>query len=335
MSFDRRHFMSSAGLSALGLTILNPQTALSAGGSIGLPEGPASVEGNDTGYRYCLNTSTIRDQKLGIEKEVAIAGEAGYEAIEPWIPTLREFVKQGGSLSDLRKQISDVGLTVESAIGFANWIVDDDGRRSEALEEAKRDMDMLREIGGIRIAAPPVGAHESKSPKIELSIVAERFRALLEAGDQTGVVPQLEVWGFSKNLSRLGEVMYVLGEVGHPKACALLDIYHLYKGGSDFAALRLLSSNAMQVFHVNDYPAMPERDKIGDADRVYTGDGIAPMSQILNDIGGPGRNVVLSLELFNREYWKQDPLKVAKTGLAKMKACVETAVAQRAATEKI
>jgi hypothetical protein len=28
---------------------------------------------------------------------------------------------------------------------------------------------------------------------------------------------------------------------------------------------------------------------------------------------------ILSLELFNREYWEQDPLQVAKTGLEKMK----------------
>ena len=334
MSFDRRRFVSSAGLSALGLTILNSAPALSAGTSTAYAAGSASVAGGATGYRYCLNTSTIREPQLRIQKEVEIASQAGYNAIEPWIPTLREFVKQGGSLVDLSKKISDAGLTVESAIGFANWIVDDDKRRSDALEEAKRDMDMLREIGGIRIAAPPVGAHDGKSEKIELALVAERFRALLEVGDQAGVVPQLEVWGFSKNLSRLGEVMYVLGEVRHPKACALLDIYHLYKGGSDFAGLRLLSGNAMQVFHVNDYPAMPERDKIGDADRVYPGDGIAPMSQILNDIGGSGRNIVLSLELFNREYWKQDPLEVAKTGLAKMKASVEAAMAERAAAEK-
>lgn len=335
MSFDRRRFVSSAGLSGLGLTILNSSPALSAGGATGAATRSASVQGDAAGYRYCLNTSTIREPQLGIEKEVEIAGQAGYDAIEPWIPTLREFLKQGGSLPDLRKKISDAGLTVESAIGFANWIVDDDKRRSDALEEAKRDMDMLREIGGIRIAAPPVGANDSKSPKLELSVVAERFRALLEVGDQTGVVPQLEVWGFSKNLSRLGDVMYVLGEAGHPKACALLDVYHLYKGGSDFAGLRLLSGNAMQVFHVNDYPAMPERDRINDADRVYPGDGIAPMSQILNDIGGPGRNIVLSLELFNREYWKQDPLEVAKTGLARMKAAVENALAERATAEKV
>jgi hypothetical protein len=36
-----------------------------------------------------------------------------------------------------------------------------------------------------------------------------------------------------------------------------------------------------------------------------------------------GGEKVLSLELFNRTYWEQDPLEVAKTGLAKMKAAVK------------
>jgi hypothetical protein len=35
---------------------------------------------------------------------------------------------------------------------------------------------------------------------------------------------------------------------------------------------------------------------------------------------------VLSLELFNPTYWKQDPLTVAKAGLAKMKAAVNKAL---------
>ena len=321
MSTDRRRFLSSAMLSGVGLTLAGSNAA--AGISTVLAA-PGIREAAD-GFRFCLNTSTIREPKLGIEKEVEIAGAAGYDAIEPWIPTLREFVSGGGKLADLGQRISDAGLTVESAIGFAQWIVDDEKRRKEALEEAKRDMEMLREIGGTRIAAPPVGAHQGDSPKLELQVVAERFRALLEVGDEAGVVPQLEIWGFSNNLSRLGEVMYVVGETGHPQACLLLDIYHLYRGGSDFTGLGLLSDNALQVFHVNDYPATPSREKMNDADRIYPGDGIAPMSQILNAIGGHGRSIVLSLELFNRDYWKLDPLEVAKTGLARMKAAVEKA----------
>lgn len=322
MSIDRRRFLSSTAFSGIGLGL--------AGISANRAEAnnPAATTHNrgTTGFRYSLNTSTIRGQELGIEKEVDTASSAGYDAIEPWIPTLRQFVENGGKLPDLRRRISDGGLTVDSAIGFAQWITDDDAKRTAALEEAKRDMDMLREIGGTRIAAPPVGAHQGDSPKIDLFVATERYRALLEVGDQTGVVPQLEVWGFSKNLSRLGEVMFVAAETGHPKACLLLDIYHIFKGGSDFEGLSLMSDNALQVFHVNDYPTTPPRETMSDADRIYPGDGIAPMSQILNFIGGHGRDITLSLELFNRDYWKQDAMEVAKTGLAKMKASVENAM---------
>jgi 2-keto-myo-inositol isomerase len=318
MSVDRRLFLSAVAASSLG-------AAVSQAAPVTSPVFKVAQEAK-SGFRYCLNTSTIRGQELGIEKEVDVAAAAGYDGIEPWIPTLRQFVEKGGKLSDLAKRISDAGLTVDSAIGFAQWIVDDEEKRKAALEEAKRDMDMLREIGGTRIAAPPVGAHQGDSPKIDLFVAAERFRALQNLGDQTGVVPQLEVWGFSKNLSRLGEVMFVIGESGHPNACLLLDIYHIFKGGSDFTGLNLFGDNALQVFHVNDYPAMPERGEMNDSHRVYPGDGIAPMSKILNSIGGHGREITLSLELFNRDYWKQDALEVAKTGLSKMKTAVTAAV---------
>jgi len=140
------------------------------------------------------------------------------------------------------------------------------------------------------------------------------------------VVPQIEVWGSSKNLHRLGQSMFVVIESGHPKACLLPDVYHIYKGGSDFNGLKLLSPRAIQVFHLNDYPAEPPRETIGDRDRVFPGDGIAPLTQILRDLHTNGSRAVLSLELFNPTYWKQDPLTVAKTGLAKMKAAVNQAL---------
>ena len=201
--------------------------------------------------------------------------------------------------------------------------MDDNEKRKQALEEAKRDMDMLAELGGKRIAAPPSGAQ--RGPKLDLFDIANRYRALLEVGDATGVIPQLEVWGFSANLSRLGESVAACVEASHPKACLLPDVYHIFKGGSDFGGLALLHDDAIQVFHMNDYPAQPSREEMNDSHRVYPGEGIAPLSDILNMIGGNSRSVALSLELFNRDYWEQDALEVAKTGLTKMKAAVTAA----------
>jgi len=218
----------------------------------------------------------------------------------------------------LRQRIIDAGITVEGAIGFPDWIVDDDARRAKGMERARREMDLMAQIGTRRFAAPPAGATDL--PKLDLFKAAERYRALLEIGDQIGIVPELELWGFSKNLNRLGECALVAIETGHPKACLLADVFHLHKGGSDYHGLGLLGPDTVQVLHVNDFPSEPGREKIDDSFRVYAGDGVAPLPEVLRALRKAGGQKVLSFEVFNRLYWTRDPMEVLTTGLAKMKA---------------
>jgi 2-keto-myo-inositol isomerase len=122
-------------------------------------------------------------------------------------------------------------------------------------------------------------------------------------------------------------VAYVATEAGSGDACILLDIYHLHKGGSDFAGVKLLRAETlMGVVHTNDYPDMP-REKLNDSFRVYPGDGVAPLGEIfrlLRDINYRG---FLSVELFNKDYWKQSPVKVAQAALDKTRAAVQKALA--------
>jgi sugar phosphate isomerase/epimerase len=97
----------------------------------------------------------------------------------------------------------------------------------------------------------------------------------------------------------------------------------LYKGGSGIETLPLVGMDAIEIFHVNDYPANIPATAITDADRVYTGDGVAPIRRILQSIRSAERPVIISLEVFNNNYYAQDPLLVAQTALAKMKAVTE------------
>ena len=282
----------------------------------------AFVDGFSPTVRYCLNTSTIRGQEIPLDGEIDLAAAAGYDSVEPWIREIRKFMEDGGKLADLRKRLDDHGLSVDSAIGFATWIVDDDQQRSQGLEVLKSDMELLQQLGGTRIAAPPAGATEQSD--LDLGQAAERYAAALRVGEQMGVHPQLELWGFSKTLSRLGELMYVAIESGHKDASVLLDVYHIYKGGSDFEGLRLIDGSAVQVLHMNDYPDIP-RSRISDADRVYPGEGVAPLTRILQTLFENGFSGVLSLELFNRQYWREAAASVLEKGLAAMKNAVETA----------
>ncbi len=307
--------------------ILGGVAGLAAGGAsrgkpaLGSGQADVAADPGKGQFLLGLNTSTIRGQKLSIVDEIELARKAGYQAMEPWIDELERYAESGGSLEDLAKRFQDAAISVESAIGFFDWVVDDQERRRKGFESARRAMEMVRKIGGKRLAAPPVGATDRRMA--DMLPIADRYRSLLELGDRIGVVPQVEVWGGSKTLSRLGEAAQVALEAQHPKACILPDVYHLYRGGSGLDGIKLLGRESIHVFHFNDYPANPPREKATDADRVYPGDGVAPLEGLLRDLASGGFHVTLSLELFNRKLWSQDPLVVVQTGLQKMKALIQ------------
>jgi len=270
-------------------------------------------------FRFCLNTSTIRGHNLDLPEEMKLTAAAGYDGIEIWMRELNVYLEKGGSLEEIKHAAQDLGLTIESAIAFPRWIVNDDAERQQALEQIKVEMDMLRQINCFRIAAPPVGA---TTGSLDLRAAADRYAAILDIGNEMGVLPQLEVWGFSANVHTIGQAFYIAAESGHTDACLLLDVYHLYRGGSPFNALQLLDGAALHMFHMNDYPEIPPRDQLKDSHRVYPGDGVAPFADIIRFLHAKGKPIVLSLELFNKDLWAQEVGTVLETGLAKMRTVV-------------
>ncbi len=296
--------------------LMSAPAAVGAGLAAGLTVAPMSAPAKEPDggkpFRYSLNTSTIRGQKITLEQEIDIAAKAGYDCFEPWVNELDAHAKGGGSLEDLGKRVRDRGLSIADAIGFVEWIVDDDARRRKGFEEAKRVMGMLQEVGCAQMAAPPSGA--TNQPGLDLLRAAERYAELVKLGESMGVVPVMELWGHSRNVRRLGEAVLIAVESGQPQARVLPDVFHLYKGGSDPRGVRLLAPTAIGIFHVNDYPAR-DRATINDAMRVYPGDGVAPLKPLFRDLRAVGYRGMLSLELFNRGYWMQDAATVAKIGL--------------------
>lgn len=287
-----------------------------AGGASG-----ASAAAAAGGGRFALNPATIRGYKLDLKEQVRWAIVAGYDGIEPWLADVQA-AKDKGMLKDIRQMCEDSNLKVVDGIGFAHWSLPDDAARAKGLEDMKRDMALMAELGCGYIAAPPFGLQKPGSPKIPLDDFVARYRAVLELGDSMGVTPILEFWGHSVNLSRLNEALYVASASGHPKAAVLADVYHMYRGGSAPEGLRFLSPSTLPILHMNDYPAQPPREKLTDADRVWPGDGAADWKKLFGILRAGNLAPWLSLELFNQSYWKTTPLDTLKTGLAKMKKVV-------------
>lgn len=272
-------------------------------------------EKNESKFTFCLNTSTISSRNPGVLKYIDIAARAGYDGVELWVSDVKAYLSSGKSAQSLRDYIDASGLKVENAIGFAPWLANQAG-----MDEMKADMQLMASVGCHRIAAPAFGLPPDKP--LDLFETGQKYNELIELGKITGVKPLLEFWGASKLLWHIGQAMSIAAVANNPGVSILADVYHLFRGNSGYEALKMLRGDAIEVFHMNDFVSSIPREQQKDSDRVYPGDGNAPMKQILSDLKNMGGTKVLSLELFNETYWKQDELLVAQTGLEKMKSLV-------------
>ncbi len=271
-------------------------------------------------FKFCLNTSTISAGKPGLQKLMETAVKAGYDSVEVWVQDVKEFKEQGHSLKTLKKYLDDSHVTVEDAIGFAPWMVEDEQQRRVGFDQMRQEMELVAELGCPRIAAPSAGV--KTDVLLDLYKVGERYKQLLDLGRKTGVMPLLEFWGSSPVFYHFGQALMAAAAANDPEVRILPDVYHLFRGGSGFEGLKMVNGKIIDVIHFNDYPSSIPREQQQDKDRVYPGDGVAPLKQVISDLANMGGTKVLSLELFNLDYWKIDPLVVAKTGLEKMKKIV-------------
>ena len=318
MEWSRRHVLGSA------VAALSAAAGRSTGGEAQTPSrGRARTRPPDEPFGYCLNTSTIRGNNLDIVNVVNAAAKAGFQAIEPWIRELDDYTSKGGALKDLGKRIADAGLTVEGAIAFNSFLDDDDARRAASMEKLKVDMDKVAQIGGTRIAVPP---GSPKNAAVSLDNAAKYYREALELGEKMAVQPLLELWGIHPVLGPLSHGIYVTVAAGRPDASLLLDIFHLYKSGTPFAALKQINGASLHIMHLNDYPRAADASTLNDGNRIYPGDGVAPLRQILRDLRDNGFRGYLSLELFNKEYWAKSADENLKTAMEKIRTTVRAAM---------
>jgi 2-keto-myo-inositol isomerase len=266
-------------------------------------------------FKICLNTSTIRPASL--MDKIRITGEVGYDAIELWSDDLTKYEEENGSLDGVVKALKESGLEVITLIALHGWMDSVGKEYEECLKEARRRMRQAAAVGSpYIIASPPRNV-------VDLHLGARRYNQLLEIGREYGIKPSMEFLGFVDGVNQIKHAWQVVTEADDPDGTIIMDVFHIYKGGSPLDDLKKIPADKISIFHFNDAPASPPVEQQTDADRVYPGDGVAPLDDMLRIVRESGYQGVISLELFNASYWKQDPKEVARIGLEKTKEALK------------
>ncbi len=265
-------------------------------------------------FTLAFNTSTIRP--VDLMDKIRIASKTGYEAIELWNDELTTYEQEGGSLADVKRALDNHGLPVPTVIALHGWFDTTGKEYQQAIESAKRRMAQAAAVEATYIiASPPRGI-------ANLQLGGQNYRELLELGREFGVKPAMEFLGFVAGVNQVKHAWEVITVADHPDSTIVLDPFHIFRGGGQIDDMQGIPADKIAIFHFNDAPASPLREQQTDADRVYPGNGILDLRQMISILKEAGYQGVISLELFNSNYWQEDPREVARIGLEKMKAVI-------------
>lgn len=259
------------------------------------------VSKNNLPMRISLNTSTLLHYKLAADVQIEMVAKAGFNGIELWMSDIKKYLDNGGKVEELRDKLQAHNLILENIIGFSKWCSDDAEERKKAVTQLREEMLITASLGGEYIAAPVQGI--SALDRNKYDDYAERYNAILELGDETGVTPIIELWGMGA-LNKVADCAQIAIATGHPKATMLLDFYHVYRGGNNWDTIDILNGKRLPVIHMNDYPASPSYEKLKDSDRVLPGEGVCEFDVIIPKLYNAGFRGGFSVELFNKSYWE-------------------------------
>lgn len=270
-------------------------------------------------WPICLDTYTILPASL--EDKVEFAAKAGYDAIEPWDRELIQYEKGGGDVKKLGERIKELGLFVPSVIGLWNAIPPNEEDFQASLEGTRNRMRLAKALGSKHIQTIPNTVGEG----YDIKRVAKRYRQVIEIGiNEFGLKPSL-VFVTHFPLKTMGQAMQVALDANHPEASIIPDTYHMYISGGGFEGLKLMNGDTISIFQFADAPGFLPADQLEDKHRVFPGDGVLPLPEILKDLYATGFRGCISLELYNPDYHKRDLFEVAQEGFEKTLAVIKEA----------
>lgn len=68
-----------------------------------------------------------------------------------------------------------------------------------------------------------------------------------------------------------------------PTVGMVIDTCHFFAGGSTIDSIKVIDGKKLAVFHINDVEKMP-REHIQDANRLFPGDGVIPLKEIISAV---------------------------------------------------
>lgn len=254
-------------------------------------------------FQMAVNTVTIKPTPFMDKLE--LISKVGFSGIGLWMDEIQDYLK-GGFNKTIKELLEDYVLTPVEIQVIRKWQYLSGSEQKQAFDEARDFFDKAKELG---IHCPVVALPSEEVGKIRDAI--KDFRCLCNLADEFGIDIAFEFFGWAKQFNNLKVAWEVVGEANCSNGGLLIDTFHFVKAGSTIEDLKKVPMEKVFLVHINDVKPLPLGIKEQSRRfRFFPGEGEAPLKEILQCFIKNGYNGFYCCEIFNENYWLENPLTI-------------------------
>jgi sugar phosphate isomerase/epimerase len=257
----------------------------------------------------------------GYRKSLEGWARAGIKNVEVTNVLLDDFLKTD-DLAAATRVITDLGLTLVQAATGVTELFEPNPNRDAALDNLKKRCEMYAKMGLNRVYSPT-----TCSKKVSEDDYKAGVDNIFDAGEvakQFDMTLRIEFLRTSTFISTLPTLLKMTRAALHPNVEPMLDCYHFWSGLNKFEDLDTIRFAEIGHVHFQDVPDMP-RELLDLTTRIIPGDGISPLTRILQKLQEKGYTGPLSVELFLPKFQQGDPFEIAREIRVKSEAVMRQA----------
>ncbi|MGJ8454201.1 sugar phosphate isomerase/epimerase family protein [Pseudothermotoga sp. U03pept] len=262
-----------------------------------------------------LGFNGATSMKCDLLSDISAASEAGFDVLEIWKTKLFDAIKTHTTTQIVGEFVKH-GIEAYTINSLEQATFSKDFK--EKVEECEMLCALTQEMRAKVLIVVP-GFLDEKLPEREIKKeTIGVLREFSKLADHYEVKLGFEFLGFSNcSVNNLNLARQIVQEVNHRNIGLVIDTCHLFAGGSTVADVEKTDPESIFIVHVNDLPKIENRE-IKDSDRVMPTDGVLPLKDFMQALRKIGYSGVISVELFNEEYWKLNARQIAQIAYEKL-----------------
>jgi 4-hydroxyphenylpyruvate dioxygenase len=271
--------------------------------------------------RLCLNTITIPGS---LPEQIAAAAAAGFAAIGVWAKDVQECP---GGIPAAGKVVREGGLAVPEFLVLREFQGVTPERRAQAFAEAEGLFGLMRGIGTDTLLACGTTAAGTDQ---DLDAAARDLRDLGDLAARHGMRIAYEFLAWAAWIKDIATAWEVVRRADRENVGLILDTFHIFMAGSRLEDLEPVPPHRIFMVHLVDAPAMAlDVLQISRHHRVFPGEGVLPIPDLVRRLQAKGFTGFYSLEIFNDEYWKRERGALAKAGMISLRKLFDGVTGRR------